>query len=311
MAGVSQMRARAFYGDQSPITDPGEMVSHLAILPSDLPALQRIVRSLVLHYRADDPAALGIPDKRLAEVDSRYAETMLSRLFELEDRPLSHERSPQSRLLGCCRDFTVLFVTFARHLGIQARARVGFATYFATGLNLDHEVAEVWDPDKAAWRLVDAELGDDHTDPNDGAHVDPLNVPRGRFLVAGAAWQACRSRKADPETFMVDPGLDIDDTRGWPYLRHNLVHDLAALNKVEMILWDDWGLLEQQTMLEDDLRLLDKVAEATLAPGDAAFDELRRVYQDEERLRVPSEVTSYSPASQGPLKVALKTSSRI
>jgi hypothetical protein len=110
---------------------------------------------------------------------------------------------------------------------------------------------------------------------------------------------------------MVDPCLDIVDTRGWPYLRHNLVHDLAALNKVEMILWDDWGLLEQQTVLEDDLRLLDKVAEATLAPGDAAFDQLRRIYQDEERLRVPSEVTSYSPASQGPLKVALKTSSRI
>jgi hypothetical protein len=308
---LTQTRALAFYADQSPITSPGEMVRHLANLPSDLPAIQRIVRTLVLHYRVDDPAALGIPDERLVEVDSRYAETMLSRLFDLDDRPLSDERPPRSRLLGCCRDFTLLFVTFARHLGVPARARVGFASYFAKDLKFDHEVAEVWDSFREAWRLVDAELGDDHADPNDGAHVDPLDVPRDRFLTAGAAWQACRSRKADPETYMVDPGLNVEDTRGWPYLRHNLVHDLAALNKVEMILWDDWGLLEQESVSEADIRLLDAVAEATLVPGDAAFDELRRVYQVETRLCVPGEVTSHSPASPEPLKVVLKPAGRI
>jgi hypothetical protein len=60
------------------------------------------------------------------------------------------------------------------------------------------------------------------------AIMDPLDVPRDRFLVAGEAWQACRNNEADPETFLVDPGLDIPQTRGWPYLSHNLVHDLAA-----------------------------------------------------------------------------------
>lgn len=298
------MDALGYYADQSPITDPGGMVRHLVGLPHNLAALQRVAGGLVLHYRVDDPAAHGIPHDRLPEIDSRYAETMLQRLVELDRRPLTEERPPQRRLLGCCRDYTVLFLTMTRHLGVPARARVGFATYFVADLNLDHEVAEIWDADEARWRLVDPELDNDHVDPTDGARVDPLDVPRDRFLVAGSAWRACRRAKADPEVFLVDPGLDVEDTRGWPYLRHNLVHDLAVLNKVEMLLWDGWGLIERARPSEPDLQLLDRVAEVTLA-GDAAFDELRRLYSTEPGLRVPSEVTTYSPASEAPRTVNL------
>ena len=121
---------------------------------------------------------------------------MLNRLFELDERPLTQERTPQTpqtRLLGCCRDFTVLFLSMARHLGTPARARVGFATYFVPDFNLDHEVAEVWDADEARWRLVDPELDDDHIDPNDGVRVDALDVPRDRFLV-GAGSRVARSK---------------------------------------------------------------------------------------------------------------------
>jgi len=301
------MEAVAYYVNQSPITDPGEMACHLAELPHDLAALQRAARGLVLHYRADNPSSHGIPEDRLAEIDSRYAETMLHRLVELDGRPLTEERPPQKRLLGCCRDFTVLFLAMARRLGIPARARVGFATYFIPGFNLDHEVAEVWDVDQACWRLIDAELGDEHTDPTDGSQLDPLDVPRDRFLVAGSAWQACREGEADPARFLVDPGLDIEDTRGWPYLRHNLVHDLAALNKVEMLLWDGWGLIERERPSEQELQLLDHLAQVTLS-GDAAFDELRRLYNTEPGLQVPSAVTSYSPAAEAPRTVMLDAS---
>lgn len=79
---------------------------------------------------------------------------MLGRLFETDDRPLTEERPPEKRLLGCCRDFTVLLVAVARHEGIPARARVGFAAYFIDGYNVDHEVAEVWDAGEGRWRLV-------------------------------------------------------------------------------------------------------------------------------------------------------------
>lgn len=166
-----------YYVDQSPITHPGEMVGHLATLPHEVAALQRVARGLVLHYRADDPSAHGIPHDRLAEIDSRYAEIMLQRLIELDRRPLTEERPPQRRLLGCCRDDTVLVLTMTRHVGVPARARVGFATYFVPDFNLDHEVAEVWDADEARWRLVDPELGDDHVDPTDGARWTRWTYP--------------------------------------------------------------------------------------------------------------------------------------
>ena len=293
-----------YYVSQSPVTDPGGMAECLTDLPGDLVDLQRVARGLVIHYRAENPAAHGIPEKRLVEIDSRYAATMLARLAELSDEPLTESRPPKERLVGCCRDFTVLFLTMARALGIPARARVGFATYFIAGYNLDHEVAEVWDASKRRWLLVDAELEKDHTDPNDGARIDPLDIPRDRFLVAGTAWQYCRAGEADPETFLVAPELDVEMTRSWPYLRHNLVHDLAALNKVEMILWDTWGLMEKEHVAERDLALLDRVAEAT-AVADPVLSELRRLYKGEPGLQVPGTVTSYSPLTGEPREIAL------
>ena len=299
------MKPQTYYAEQSFVTDPGEIAQRLAELPGDPAALQRAARGLVLHYRADDPAAHAVPEERISEIDTRYAEAMLERIFELDDRQLTEERQPVKRLIGCCRDFTVLFLTMARQHGVPARARVGFATYFVSGFNVDHEVAEVWDAAEARWRLVDAELGDEHVDPNDGAPVNPLDVPRDRFLIAGRAWRACRRGDADPETFLVDPGLDVPVTRGWPQLRHNLVHDLTALNKVEMLLWDDWGLLEEEELSERDLELLDHVAEVTLA-GDEAFSEVRRLYEAEEGLRMPGAVTSYSPTTGAPRTVTLK-----
>jgi hypothetical protein len=113
---------------------------------------------------------------------------------------------------------------------------------------------------------------------------------------------SCRTRASDPETFLVDPELLESDTRGWPYLRHNLIHDLAALNKVEMLLWDEWGLIQQDAMPDTDLELLDRIARTTRSTY-AALEQVRSLYESDARLRVPSTVTSYSPASGGPVVV--------
>ena len=239
----------------------------------------------------------------MAEIDSRHAETMLDRLAALADQPLTEPRQPQERLVGCCRDFTVLFLAMARSLAIPARARVGFGSYFVRDYKLDHELAEVWDSAENRWRLLDANIGDGYRDPNDGATIDPLDVPRDRFLVAGAAWQRCRRDEDDPASFVVSPQLELPDTRGWPYLRHNLVHDLAALNKTEMLLWDGWGLAEQREVGDDELALLDRLAALTAA-ADPPLAELRRLFQ-EEALRVPPVVTSWNPLTGEPRTVAL------
>ena len=298
--------ALTYYAEQSPVTEPGTMSGLLRALLDDLASLRRVALGLVLHHVGVDLASLGMPQERLAEVDSRYTERMLARVFDLDGRPLSEERLPERRILGCCRDFTVLLVSMARHKGVPARARVGFATYFVEGFNVDHEVAEVWDAAEGRWRLVDPQLEDGFTDATDGAVLDPLDVPRDRFLVGGLAWRMCREGKANPGTFLVDPKLEIEQTRGWSYLRHNLVHDLAALNKKEMVLWDYWGLMEKEPSPETDLALLDRIAETTL-PGEAPLRKVRDLYEGEPGLRVPTSVKSYSPASlPEPLEVDLR-----
>jgi len=295
-----------FYETQSLVTDPGRFAGRLGELSGDLRSMAAAARQLVFHYRADgDFAQNGIDADRIAEIDTRYAEPMLARVFELADLPLTADRAPRQRIVGCCRDFTVLFLAIARHQGVPARARVGFATYFAPGWFIDHMIAEVWDGGRQDWRLVDPELADGHVDSSDGAVIDSLDVPRDRFVTGPHAWQACREGIVDAQRFVVDPGLQIPMTRGWPYVRHNLIHDLASLAKNEMLLWDVWGLTEidgEPTPAQRDL--LDELAAAT-RPSDASQDQIQALYQREE-FRVPQVVTSHSPAQPGPLRVTVQ-----
>ncbi len=92
-------------------------------------------------------------------------------------------------------------------------------------------------------------------------------MPRTQFLVAGDAWQRCRSGRADPQRF------GILDLRGLWFVRGNLVRDLAALAKRELLPWDGWGIMATR---EDgdaaEMALLDRVAELTQA-GDERHDE--------------------------------------
>jgi hypothetical protein len=288
----------SIWAAQSRFSDPGVFAARLDALPDDLPTIRDAARQLVFHYRGDgDWTEHGITPERIAEIDTRYADRMLARLSELNDAPLGEPRLPRERLVGCCRDFTVLFLAMARHKGIPARARVGFASYFAPGWNVDHVVAEVWDAAGERWRLVDAELDAGHVDRGDDTAIDPLDVPRDRFITGPDAWRACRAGKADPERFVVAPDLDIPDTRGWPYLMHNLIHDLASLNRHEMLLWEDWGLLlHREALLPDHLDLLDQVATVAASP-ESTREQLAELFARDE-FRVPAAVTTYSPARQ-------------
>jgi hypothetical protein len=110
-------------------------------------------------------------------------------------------------------------------------------------------------------------------------------VPRDRFLIAGDAWVKCRTDEADPATF------GIFDEGGLWFIAQNMIRDLAALNKVEMLPWDVWGAMTRpdEPLQDDRLALFDRIAALTRAP-DAAFVELRRLYEGDDRLRVPAAV---------------------
>jgi hypothetical protein len=121
-----------------------------------------------------------------------------------------------------------------------------------------------------------------------------LDVPRELFLTGPAAWKAARVGEQDPERFVVAPDLEIPFLRSWFYLRHNLIQDLATLDKREMLLWDTWGLLVPEPPSPEELELLDRVAAVTGAP-DPSPDDIAALYAAEPRLRVPPVVMSISP----------------
>jgi Transglutaminase-like superfamily len=298
------MADHEFWAEQGHVTEPGEFASLARDVPGPLTAMRAAARGLVFHYRADgDFAAHGITAGRIAEIDTRYARDMLRRLVSLADRPLAEPRTPSERLVGCCRDFTVLFLSMAREHGIPARARVGFATYFHPGWYIDHVVAEIWDAAGGRWRLVDPELADDHVSSVDGARVDPEDLTSSQFLTGPAGWLACRSGAVDAERFVVDPDLDVPATRGWPYVRHNLIHDLAALSKHEMLLWDNWGWTEMDELSPEQLAALDDLA-AAASTSEVPLATIKSFYE-RDGLAVPATVTSYSPAAEVPLQVSV------
>lgn len=92
------------------------------------------------------------------------------------------------------------------------------------------------------------------------------------------------------------------------FVMNKLVQDLAAQNKMELLLWDGWGMMLDELTREepspDDLVLLDRAAEVTQA-GPAALDAARALYTGNPRLMVPDRVMRYSPAAEGePAEVA-------
>ncbi len=293
-----------FYRAHSTFSDPGAQAGWLdGMAGTGVAALREASAGLVFHYRAHgDIAGHGFAPERLAEINLRYADTMLGRLRELNPAVPGTVRAATERLVGCCRDFTLLFVAMARHHGIPARARVGFARYLVPGWAMDHVIAEVWDG--VRWRLVEPEMSPGHMDV-DGAELNLLDVPRDRFLVGADAWRTCRSGAADPATFVVAPELDVPLLRGWPYLLHNLVLDLAALNKHEMVLWDGWGVLDGAEHVDESTAArMDEVA-AILADPDAGLGAVRAVYAATD-LRVPPVVTSMAEPGGPPIQVTLR-----
>jgi len=82
--------------------------------------------------------------------------------------------------------------------------------------------------------------------------------------------------------------------RGLWFIAAELIRDLAALNKMEMLPWDIWGAMPKpnEALDQDRLAFFDRLAQLTRNP-DASFDELRKVYAADDRLRVPDTVFNF------------------
>ena len=274
---IRYMGGATDYSTPGPLTDLGEVsAAVLEAVPADPVGICRLVPGLVLHpFEATD---LGLDAARLGGREIRPASAIISGVLGLDPAALDIPREPGRRLVGTCRTFVVLSCALLRYRGIAARARCGFGTYFQPGLGLDHWVTEYWHEPGGRWVRVDTE------------HLEHSFVPRpedlrpGEFLTGGEAWSGYRHGSIDAAAF----GVAGTGNFGPAEISGNAVRDLAALNKVEMLPWDEWGQMTAayagQAGPEYD-RLIDQVAAVCASDSPSLTEDL----YSHPRLRVPAE----------------------
>jgi hypothetical protein len=275
-----------FFSQTGVITDPGKYSNLLDNLPTNIDDLCKVVQGMTVHVFWAERYGLKLSEQRKAEVQLRTLQNRLARTLELDDRPLSEHRPPEKRLVGNCRDFSVLLVSILRHQGIPARARCGFGAYFFPGHYEDHWGAEYWNTQHQRWILVDAQLDSLQCEVLK-IPFNPLDVPRDQFIVGGRAWLMCRSGQADPDSF------GIFDMHGLGFVRGDFIRDVASLNKIELLPWDCWGIIEKE-QLDDpaDLAFLDNLAELTA--GDVPdMETVQKLYETDPRLTMNGIIHSY------------------
>jgi len=260
-------------------------------LPDEIPALCKVVQGLLIHEGWARAYGVSMPESRNLESSIRMVSQKIDRILELNNCSIIEPRPAEQRLFSICRDFALLLTTMLRQKGIPARVRYGFATYFfppdVVGYG-DHVITEYWYAQEQRWVLVDAQL-DELQCKAVQISFDPCDVPRDVFLTADVAWQRCRNQELDPKNF----GFLPDYTGLW-YVKGHLARDIAALNKIEMLCWDYWGIFERRDndLPNDDLELLDQAAKLSLL-GNEALGELHSLYLQDMRLRVPPVVKSW------------------
>ncbi len=276
-----------FYSKPGMITDPQEYGALFDGLPSDIPALCKVVQGLLVHVFWAEQMGAHLSETRRQEPNLRIVAKQLARILELDPRPLTERRPINRRLVGTCRDFSVMLTAMLRHQGVPARARCGFGTYFERNSYVDHWVCEYWNAAEGRWVTVDPQL--DRFQCR-ALHIkfNPCDMPKLKFIPGGLAWQVCRAGDADPNRF------GIFSLRGLWFVRGDLVRDLAALNKMELLPWDCWGIMDppDKQITGQDNQRLDEVAALTLAHN-RSFDALRDLYEHNDQLRVPSVIHSY------------------
>jgi len=289
MAAIEHLETiLAYYARPGVMTGVGEYSSSLQALSDDLPSLVEVVQGLMVHVFWAERYGLKLSDDRQAEVQIRPVVGKLERIFELDPHPLNEPRSLERRLVGNCRDHSVLLAAMLQSNNIPARARCGFGTYFTPGRYEDHWMVEYWQPNLSTasggrWVKVDAQLDALQREVL-SITFDPLDMPTGAFITGGQAWLMCRRAEANPDDF------GIFEYKGWDFVKNNLLLDLQALNKVELLPWDVCGLaaVPYTDLIPAQFDLLDGIARLTLA-GNGSFEALRSIYETNEALHAPAD----------------------
>lgn len=273
-----------YYAVHSPITDPKEFSCLFADLPHTVREMVDVVQGLCIHIFWAERLGIQVTAEQQEHVQARTIPSILRTIQELNPAPLTKVRSFADRFYGNCRDHSVLLCAMLRSQGIPARVRCGFGTYFIPGHFEDHWVCEYWDSKRGRWVMVDPQLDRLQREALQIA-FDTLDMPKGQFVTGAEAWQLARTGKADPDQF------GIFDMHGLWFIIGNLIRDLAALNKMELLPWDIWGLMNQEgaELSASDYELLDEAADLIVREDPALY----QIYKGNSLFEVPRVISSW------------------
>jgi hypothetical protein len=310
-----------YYTESGKLTDLSAYRDEIHNLPSDNENLVAVTQNMIIHDMWLERYGVAF-DKSRCLGGSCTMESIFELLYKHTRKNSFATLAMSQKVIACCREFTTMFCALLRAKGIPARARCGFAVYLAhQGSYEDHLVCEVFRNNE--WVMVDPQIdafqldfiqswAQKQTDidisyKNILLQLNPMNITKDDFMVAGQAWQLARQGKKDPNSFGIGANpqhYGLESLSGLWFIRGNLIRDFLALNKLEIDpflegiekrenYWNDWRLMicRDEELTKNDWELLDIIAVLTLNP-DKNFQEIRALYEANLDLQPPKSIFS-------------------
>ena len=283
------------FAQHSAYSDPGAHAALVEALDPDVDGLCATTTNLVAHYRAD---LHDLPAERRGEIDSRWVEAILDLDQSRQPANLTAARPLADRIAGCCRDHSLLLVSFLRTHGVPARSVVGFAGYFIPPFHHDHVVVDYFDGSR--WVRTDPEIS-----PAWGFDFDVRDIAKGAgapFETAAEVWLEHRAGRIDADRYGVDPNIPAP-LRGADFVAGYVIFQVAHRYGDELLLWDEW-------IHDPEPELVDRLATLLVAADSGDPDAERALYalyHADARLRPGRTITQHSPYGNAPVTVDLST----
>jgi hypothetical protein len=292
----------SFYQQQSEIISPSKYSTLFRDLPTDISELCGIVQNLLLHqFWILDKGNYGITVSELKEagrdlnreINLRTVEEILDLAIQWDDRPLTRVRELETRVVGNCRDYSVLLVSMLRSHGVPARVRSGVARYFfpTEGHLEDHFICEFWNHTEGRWQQADAQIDSVQRKALCIA-MNMADIPPDQFLNAGDAYAELKTGRVEPDK------IGIFEYKGESYVLGKLISDLACVNSVEVLPWEGWGIsvaIYAHTLSKENHALLKEIADAlrglTTDPG--SYVRARGLFKTHPDLEMPTDYAPY------------------
>jgi len=276
-----------FYAAQSEMSDPGRFAYLYEELPEDLGSLIEAFGNVLLQREDAREAGISRSGTRIGELSCKRLFDRLEGIVQIDPSPLTSKRAIQHRQICQSRDLALFTVSVLRHRGVSARMRIAFAAYGSANPRVKDLVwlAEIWEVSRKTWRLVDPRLAISISDPDLAGRssplrpdIDPLNLVAGEDVEpVSTMWRLVRSKELSVIQLQYD-----GQSLGMRGLRSALLHDLYALNRLELQMpsnWDALGSKPERAITPIDRTFLDRIADV-LADPDRTFEEMRRCFDE-------------------------------